>query len=235
LEANTVRGAGARAWDGLDALRANLRRSLQRFDVCSSDIDDVVQEAFLRAARYRHRLTDDARLPQWVTRIAVNVMHDRLRRGTRLPLVETSEDRFALIESREGIPGDGPGDEWLESDGEVYERGLMLRHLGRALAELSPADRRALARWYARPDGESAASLVCERSPQLAKVHVFRARCRLVRLLRKRLALIARAGALDELPRLSGTAKERRGARRAAVQRKTKEERGAEIAARSET
>jgi RNA polymerase sigma factor (sigma-70 family) len=235
LEPDKARPSSTCAWDGLDALRTDLRRSLKRFGVCRSELDDVVQDALLRAARYRHRLTDDERLRPWVTRIAVNVLRDRMRHGMRLPVIEAPDEVFALMEGREAIPGDGPPDDWLESNGEVYERARLLRHLGRALDELPPSDRRVLERWYACPDDESPASRVCETSPQLAKVHVFRARSRLVRLLRKRLALLARTGAPEELPRVPVTSKERRGARCAAVHTSTKKRRGAKNAVANET
>ena len=235
LEYENARPPSTGTWDGLDALRTDLRRSLKRFGLCRSELDDVVQDALLRAARYRHRLADDERLRPWVTRIAVNVMRDRMRRGLRLPVIEAPHEVFALIEGREEIPGDGPEDDWLESNGAVYERARLLQHLGRALDELPPSDRRVLERWYACPDDESAASRVCERSPTLAKVHVFRARSRLVRALRKRFALLARAGSPEDLPRLPAPPLERRVARCAAVCATTQERRGAKNAVRNET
>jgi RNA polymerase sigma factor (sigma-70 family) len=235
LEPALARAENTCTWNGLEELRPELRRYIARYRVCRADLDDVVQEALMRAARYRHRLTDDERLRPWVMRIAVNVMRDRVRRDARLPQIETSDEVFALLEGREGIPGDGPEDDWLETNGALYERALLLRHIGRALDELPPVDRRVLDRWYSCPDDEKPASRVCETSPDLAKVHVFRARGRLSRLLRKRLALAARTGVPEELPRLPQKKKEPRGARCASVHARPKEERGAKTAARNET
>lgn len=234
MEPALARASNSCTWDGLFELVPELRRSLARFDLCRFEIDDIVQETLLRAARYRHRLEDDERLRPWVLRIGVNVMRDRMRREARLPCIEGPDDALDLLEGREKIPGEGPEDDLLETNGEVYERALLMRHLESALEELPRPDRRVLARWYSCPDDEKPASRVCEHSPDLAKVHVFRARGRLVRLLRKRLAL-ATTRSRDELPRLPPPSKERRGARRATERVGTKESRGAMSAARKET
>jgi len=230
LEPAYARASNTCTWTGLDDLRADLLRSLTRFDLCRAEIDDIVQETLLRAARYRHRLTDDERLRPWVMRIAVNVMRDSLRRDSRLPSADGCEELLDLVEGREAAPGDGPEDDVLEANGEVFERATLLRHLERALGELPRSDRRILNRWYACPDDQKPASRVCEASPELAKVHVFRARGRLVRILRKRLALAATPGAFDPLPRLPLHEPERRSARRVAVPSGTKKKRSAQAA-----
>ena len=116
-------------WTGLEEMRPELRRALSRYVTCRADIDDVVQEALLRAARFRYRLTDSSRLKQWVTRIAVNVMRDALRRDIRMPRVESADELFAQMEGREEIPGDVFDDELLEAEGVVFERAVLIGHL----------------------------------------------------------------------------------------------------------
>ena len=222
---------GSRSWEGLEELREEVKQSLLRFTYRAEELDDAVQETLLRAARFRHRLSDDARLRPWVMRIAQNVMRDRRRREKRLPRVEGTDELFACLEGRETIPGEDDPDELLEAGGEVWERAVVLRHFERALRDLPRSDQRVLDLWYSCPDDEPRASRVCEHSPALAKVRVFRARSRLVRLLRRRLALSSYAAGEDRLPRLESPTKERRGARCAAVVHQPREERGLRPAA----
>lgn len=217
-------------WTGLEELRSDVRAAISRQACRRVDVDDVVQEALLRAARYRHGLGDPARLRAWVIRIALNVMRDTVRRDLRLPRVEKADDVFELLAGREEIPGDGPEDDALEAEGEIFERQVLIRHLGRALSDLPRSDQRVLGAWYADADGKRPTPHVREVAADLAKVQVFRARNRLSRLLRKRLALNVPLEAREPpTPKKD----DRRGARRASVRPKTKK-RGDTSAARNE-
>lgn len=223
-------GAIAReSWNGLEELRADVRAALARHACRGAELDDVVQEALLRAARYRGSLTDVERLRAWVIRIALNVMRDHLRRDLRLPRIEESEDVFARTEGREAIPGEDSEDESLEAEGVVFDRAYVLRHLDEALSELPRMDQRVLGAWYA-PPGDLRALHVRESMSDLAKVRAFRARNRLTRLLRRRLALDVvdpREAAATPLPSA------RLGARRAGGEDRSKKERDANRRARS--
>ncbi|HEY1826079.1 MAG TPA: RNA polymerase sigma factor [Acidimicrobiales bacterium] len=44
-----------------------------------SDAEDAVQEAFLRAWRFRHSLAHDASVRPWLYRVVVNTCHSKLR------------------------------------------------------------------------------------------------------------------------------------------------------------
>lgn len=231
MDTAATRHVDSSSWAGLEELRGDVGRSIRRHTRSAEELEDVVQETLLRAARFRHRLTDDSRLRPWLLRIAQNVMRDRRRLEARLPRVDVTEDLFSRIEGREAAPGDGPEDDLLESGGEVFDREVVLRHFERALRDLPRKDQRVLELWYSCPEDEPRASRVCEHSPSLAKVRVFRARGRLVRLLRRRLALCAFVDAKSHLPRLCAPAPERRGARCAAVSPDSRQERGAQAAA----
>ncbi len=177
-------------WSGLESLRSDVRAAVARR--CRSrrvEIEDVVQEALLRAARYRHKLIDPERLRAWVIRIGLNVLRDQMRRDLRLPRVEKGDDVFDLLEGREEIPGDPPEDDALEAEGEIFERCTVMRHLDRAFEELPRSDRRVLTAYYERGDVSRRASCVRETGAELFKVRVHRARGRLERALRKRLSL----------------------------------------------
>jgi RNA polymerase sigma factor (sigma-70 family) len=188
------RGAGSEAeictWTGLESLRPDVRAAVARR--CRSrrvEIEDVVQEALLRAARYRHKLIDPERLRAWVIRIGLNVLRDQVRRDLRMPRIEKGDDIFDLLEGREEIPGDPPEDDALEAEGEMFERCAVMRHLDRAFEELPRGDRRVLTAYYERHDASRRASCVREAGAELFKVRVHRARGRLERSLRKRLCL----------------------------------------------
>jgi len=60
--------------------RAAVAGYFARRGVPSSDVDDLVQEVFLRVHRGLGGLRDDQRVGAWVFSIARNVLRDRLRR-----------------------------------------------------------------------------------------------------------------------------------------------------------
>jgi DNA-directed RNA polymerase specialized sigma24 family protein len=70
-------------WSGLEELRPSLQRLLARRCRDAAELDDVVQETLLRAARYRAKLSERERLRGWAMRIAINVLRDRVRRRER--------------------------------------------------------------------------------------------------------------------------------------------------------
>jgi RNA polymerase sigma factor (sigma-70 family) len=76
--------------------------------VQAADVDDIVQEAAIRAFRQLERFTSEEHLVRWCCRVAINAHIDTLRRGRRivaepseeaagpLNVAETVEDRLAL-------------------------------------------------------------------------------------------------------------------------------------------
>jgi RNA polymerase sigma factor (sigma-70 family) len=174
-------------WNGVGDLSGFLRRVVGPRCRDENEVDDVVQETCLRAARYRRGLADEQMLRPWAARIALNVLAARARRrreaeertigeAHRLLAPEPEEDAALFLRV-------GP---WL------IERGVAVRALGRSVAELHAGDRRLLGAFYGAGESCRHAARVCETTPLLAKVRLYRARQRLARLLRRRIALEAR-------------------------------------------
>lgn len=173
-------------WTDLGELRPVVVAYLGRFTRDDAEIEDVAQEAMLRAARFRMHLTGPERLRPWLLRIALNVLRDRMRRERRLPRAEHDDQVFDALEGREEIPGEPEGEVRMALSGQLVERCAVFEHLEAAMAGLRPEDRGVLAAWYGDDTPRGRASRVCERAPRMAKVRVFRARRRLTRALIQR-------------------------------------------------
>lgn len=228
-----VSNAPACSWIGLEELRSDVRAALSRRSCRRVELDDVVQEALMRAARYRGSLCDPGRLRAWVIRIALNVMRDAVRRDQRLPRIEKPDEVLELVAGREDIPGDPPEDDSVEAEGELFERHVLIQHMDRALMDLPRVDQRVLGAWYAEHDPDRPALHVREVADDMDKVRVFRARARLTRLLRKRLALDAPVDVSVPIAPVAKKKRVRRGARCATVHPKT-QKRGQNLTARNE-
>lgn len=174
-------------WLGLDELRPTLRSFLRTRCPDRGELEDVLHETLLRAARYRHSLADPRNLSGWTHSIAVNVVRDRARRLRRQERMESGNQLFDGLMGREPIPGEENHDDLLQFGSMVVERAVALRELEAALLELKPADREVLCSYYhdERSCGETAE--VCGIPSPLVKVRLFRARQRLLRSLRRRL------------------------------------------------
>lgn len=175
-------------WTGLEELPGFLKRVVGTRCRDDAEVDDVVQEACLRAALYRDSLADEQRLRPWAARIALNVLADRAgsTREPRWSRLE-GEDELAVEERpdeevAEGCFRLGP---WL------IEREEVLGELRRALRALRPEDRRLLVEYYAQGENCRHAAHACDMAPAVVKVRLFRARRRLGRLLRQRVSLAA--------------------------------------------
>ena len=182
-------------WGGLEELRPLLRQYLARRCRDESEIDDVIQESMLRAARYRKSLGDPARLRAWALQIARNVLRDHVRRETRLPRAEACDSAFESLEGRERAPGNFDDDPQLCVEGEVMDEERALKHLDGALRQLRFDDQFVLSTFYAGDGSSSETARVCEIAPDLVKVRLFRARKRLLRVMLHRMS--RDAGALD--------------------------------------
>jgi RNA polymerase sigma-70 factor (ECF subfamily) len=152
-----------------------------------SEIDDVIQEALLRAARYRGSLNDPARLRAWVIRIAANCLADHLRREGRLPRGEAGEEVFDRIEGREDVPGEIADDGQVAVNGQVVEKQTALRHVFGAMRRLRAEDQLVLDSYYTRQRTSLETARICAVAPDLVKCRLFRARRRLRLTLRNSL------------------------------------------------
>lgn len=86
------------AWKELET---RLRPYVARRVGSAADIDDVLQEIFVRMHRGLGELRDDQRFGGWVYRIAHSVVVDRARARARRPVVALSEDMDVASELTE--------------------------------------------------------------------------------------------------------------------------------------
>jgi RNA polymerase sigma-70 factor (ECF subfamily) len=176
-------------WNGLEGLEPELRRYLRRRCRDASEADDVVQETLLRAARYRPGLVEPQRIHGWIQRIAANVLRDLRRREGRHGRVEVDGWRgLDRLQGREPAPGEVDQEAYLRVGGLALERGMLLEHLACVLGMLRDGDRRVLSSYYHGEGSSARAALELGIARRLVKVRLYRARQRLSRMLRQRLA-----------------------------------------------
>lgn len=176
----------AEEWQGLEELRESLRTLLASHCRDESEIDDVIQETYVRAARYRGRLTGVQSLRSWTMRIALNVLADTRRRVQRVRADDEALDRLF---SRERDPEETLHEPEIRLDRWVFGLESALSHLARAVEGLRPEDRRVLDSFYRGGQSCRRTSSDCAIPLHLVKVRLFRARRRLLRALRRRFAL----------------------------------------------
>jgi RNA polymerase sigma-70 factor (ECF subfamily) len=179
---------GAALWTGIAEHEPAVRAFLARRCRNQAELDDVVQETLLRAARYRSGLTDGSRLRGWLLRIARNCLKDHVRRERRLPCVNLP-DPLEEIESREPDPGAPAEQLSVGRNGEVIEKDDAITELGRVLVGMQALDQRVLRSYYgrSRPPCCAVVARECDIPRDLVKVRLFRARRRLLRTLAQRL------------------------------------------------
>lgn len=185
--ASVVRAAkGVVCWRGLAELEPHVRAYARRRCRDPHELDDVVQETLLRAARYRGGLLDEQRLRPWTLRIAANVLHDRRRRGEVLRFLDPEDEELSELPGSEADPGSAG--EWmrLTEFGVVMERESLVAHVSRVIGELPPADARVLRSYYREPISSARAASECGVANALVKTRLYRARKRL----RRRLSLV---------------------------------------------
>lgn len=93
-----IEAAARGAWKDLDA---KLRPFIARRVRSSSDVDDVIQDVFLRMQRGIVDLRDDERFGAWVYRVARSAIGDHRRRAARHPLANRDHDEEADVDALE--------------------------------------------------------------------------------------------------------------------------------------
>lgn len=173
-------------WSGLEPWRATLVTQLQGHCRDANEVEDIVQETFLRAARHRRCVRSPDRFGSWLLRIAFNALRDLRRRSRTLPLVplEEAHEVSALSANEPESLYLGP---W------VVEHEDALRHLNAVRLAMRQDDRRLLEAYYEDGDSAAAAASVAGIEPRLVKVHLFRARSRMRTAVRRRLERQSRA------------------------------------------
>jgi len=184
------------SWAGLEELRPVLFRHAKKRCRNEAEAEDIIQETFIRAARYRPALNDPARLKAWVLRIASNVHRDLVRREVRYTRAENQDEWLHSIESEnlgEGTSGVVAEHGTLGSIGSLgsleVEMHEALHHLPQAFDELPASDREVLKVFYGGSQNCLDLAVHFEITRSLAKVRVFRARKRLIKALRRSIGL----------------------------------------------
>jgi RNA polymerase sigma-70 factor (ECF subfamily) len=191
--ASRANGSDTSAWEGLEALRPHLRVTMARRCRDENELDDVVQETLIRAARFRDRLSDPKRLRAWSARIASNVHRDQRRRERLLP---TASDGPELLDGSPakatGEPSGAGSEPGVVCSGWYVDQELALGQMRQAFEELPVQDRRVLRAFYAGPGRSRDTAAECGLPVGVVKARLYRARRRLERLMRRRLTLLSR-------------------------------------------
>ena len=174
-------------WGGLEGLDGELRRYLRRRCRDASEVDDVVQETLLRAARYRPSMLEPDRIGRWGQRVAANVLRDRRRRESRVLTSELEPEAYVAAPAAQAEAV--AEDRYLMVEGRPVELDLALRHLRGALAEMREGDRRVLRSYYRSSGGTASVARELGIARGLVKVRLYRARQRLGRELSRRLSV----------------------------------------------
>lgn len=179
-------------WSGLTELEPALRSFLEGRCRDGSEVDDVIQETLLRAARYRSGLVDPERLRGWTLRIAGNVLRDHVRRECRLPRIDAGDEWLATLQGSEPDPGGQEEHVSLSGAGVVFEKAELLDHMDVALGGLRRPDRQVLWSYYRGSPSCSRTARELDIPAALVKVRLFRARRRLLQALHERLQLASK-------------------------------------------
>jgi RNA polymerase sigma-70 factor (ECF subfamily) len=168
------------SWTQFEDHRNSLEKYLVRRCRDSHEVEDVVQESFLRAAASRRGLRDQERLRGWLLRIAANVLADRARNeGRRRRLLEsmvaeTPSDACHAPAPEEALE---ESEWWIE--GRPFSRSRLSAAMVRCLEAQRPCDRRVLLEHYVRGMSCRYSAQREGTSAKVVKVRLFRARKRL--------------------------------------------------------
>ena len=174
------------AWADWLALRPVLGRVFGRHCTGESEVDDILQETYLRAALYGRFAPDGKTLRPWLIRIGMNALADmRNKEGRYQSQVCEAPLSEELFSEEEAL--DGEQDLRIGSFTLGYEeaRGLLRRTLG---AVRGP-DRELLDSVYREGHSTRATARCCAIPERLVKGRVYRARQRLCRAMRHRAAV----------------------------------------------
>ena len=141
-------------WDGIEELRGGLERKVSRWSRDKSEVDDVVQETMIRAARYRVSLRESNRMDSWMARIAWNVLKSLRGREAGRPISVLENVHLDSNEGREPDPLIGLFDDVLWVRGVEVERGRLASLLEGAIRALPDPEKRmveAAYKWQMSP------------------------------------------------------------------------------------
>jgi len=164
-------------WSEMDLLEEPLRRFLATRCRDEAQLDDVLQETFLRCARYRRSLRDPNRLLSWAFRISGNVLLDTFRKDARFDGRRDLDQALGTLPA----PPDEPYQGSMCVAGTELPKDEAVELLGRALEDLGDRDRALVEQHYlGSPRTE-------ELPDSVLKVRLYRARRRLAAAFHARL------------------------------------------------
>ncbi|MEZ5978877.1 MAG: RNA polymerase sigma factor [Planctomycetota bacterium] len=178
-------------WDGLVELRTDLENFLAARCRDPHEVDDAVQEALVRAARYRTTLSDPERLRPWLFRIGANVLADRVVRG-RGAALRVARGSRSTSRSRSVLRPRSLCDEpetWLGRTPLSLAR--VRSAIDGAMASLSRNDRAVIRGAYLHGLGRNELARRLGVPPDQVKVRLFRARQKLERALVHEMGAVA--------------------------------------------
>lgn len=161
------------SWHGLEEHRSSLQSHLKSRCFDENDINDIIQESFLRAARYRSGPMESRRLRGWLLRIASNVHVDKMRHRSRSPTIGLD------LEIWENIGECVQEESTFCWGGGELDMGEALDCLNQAKTKLRTSDQAVLGEFYTERSGTPAIAKRLGISPGMVKVRLFRARRRL--------------------------------------------------------
>lgn len=174
------------AWTDWLAQQPALRRALGRHCTDDSELEDMIQETYLRAAVYGRLAPRGRPLRSWLTRIGMNALADHKNRAGRYRNAVCGE----LLPEELPSQAEEPEGEWEFCVGR-YVLGLEAASglMRRSLDEVSPADREILDAVYGLGHGTRHTTATDGIPKRLVKGRAYRARQRLYSAMRHRAAL----------------------------------------------
>ena len=152
---------------------ATARRYARR----ESEVEDIVQEVFLKAFQKLRSFRGDAPFEHWLMRLAVRTCYDFLRahqRNRELPLTDISDQEGDWL------------DRFAASPSEAAEEAAAARELvERLLAQLSPAARLVITLLEIEDRSVKEIAALTGWSVPVVKIRAFRARAEMRRCLQK--------------------------------------------------
>ena len=97
-----------------DSLRPSLYRYLLNIGLPSADVEEVIQETFLRLYRHLHKEGVDGNLRAWIYQVAHNLSADF--RKSRRRLVDTAPEVFGDLSDSRADDSPGPEDQVLHRE-----------------------------------------------------------------------------------------------------------------------
>jgi RNA polymerase sigma-70 factor (ECF subfamily) len=150
------------------------------------DVEDVAQQALLKAYVSLKRFDLRSAFGTWLYKIAVNECWDYFRKKKVRPLVYESSLSDEQVRQMEGLPEDRDG-AFSHSGIDAARRAELRDLLDRLLVELDERDRAMLVMKEVAGFTVEEISGVLELNANTVKVRLFRARGRLVEIYRRRL------------------------------------------------